>query len=365
MKPHRRNLMLGMASVLASTTLPPSFGQAASGDADAIARDIVATAARLREAHPVGRAYLTSYLDAEVRTQADLTGVLVQTLQQATGPADGSLHQRLAKLVAQDFAEQRICFIEGWHLSATECRLAGLAVLASGDAAGKRLEARRDSPASRLDALQVAQFVTVQNWGPRSTTRGVPFAVQPDGHSALWFQVDKPPPLLAVFVGGIRVSISSGLNVITAAIYGRDYEQLVSTAGRHEVVFVDLINNKKQTVGFFQVEQRPDAATLRDGTSSRVFCRPAGWGPRETSIGKPVNIQPDGSSAFWVQIGCAPPAAKLVVGGRTLETTFHNGVVTAALKDVSAFAAPGQLPVVLVDPKSKEEVAVGEFVITP
>ena len=56
------------------------------------------------------------------------------------------------------------------------------------------------------------------------------------------------------------------------------------------------------------------------------------FGPKESPAGRPINEQPDGSSALWLSVSEAPPDGVVVVFGNSrLSAQVGNGVITAVV----------------------------------
>lgn len=137
----RRTLLLGAATILL-TGAAGDILIGRGGDAAAQSRDdLVMLANRLNLSQEIGQAYLETTLGADdtntwrvrlgMEAKADR---MVQVLRdQATILGlDGksmSVESAVNAMITGDFRNLRICTVQNWYLSRTECRLAALAVL--------------------------------------------------------------------------------------------------------------------------------------------------------------------------------------------------------------------------------------------
>ena len=174
------------------------------------------------------------------------------------------LRGEIGKKVERDFAERRICRIDGWQLSATECRLAALAFLFQ--ESGGHIDAPVDGDDGPISGLPEMPIAELENWGPRFSTVGDGFNVQPSGDSALWFlflEMDQQP--YEIYFGGhpLRTSVVSGRNLITATVTKRLVRQLASKPDEIPVHLVNSVQGNKQLLGHFSV--RPKGVEPRHG----------------------------------------------------------------------------------------------------
>ena len=178
----------------------------------------------------------------------------------------GRLLAEMGGKVERDFAQGRVCRVDGWQLAATECRLAALAFLFQ--QAGGRIDApaaEQDSPISELPEAAIAQL---ENWGPRSATVGEGFNVQADGSSALWFVfAEMDPQSYEMYFGAspLRTSILPSRNLITATVTKGQLRQLASKPGEIPIHLVNSAQGSKQLMGRFLVRPK-SAEPERDGT---------------------------------------------------------------------------------------------------
>lgn len=253
-----------------------------------------------------------------------------------------------------DFAEGRIRDLADWQLSETECALAALAAMVQG----------LDTPVlAESGAMTELEFVEVERWGPRETYQHRVFNPQPNGGGGFWVQfVGDAPGSTRLAVNGEELQTHVGAQVITAGLDADEIQALIAEPGRYSITLVDKARGRIQTLGHFKVHPEAESAVLQDGSVSEVFCEVERWGPKYTDRGDAFNEQPDGSSGFWVRIGCAPGNARLELAGRRLPTTVRTGLVTARV-DFYADLEPGTHELRLIDPDSGERLMVGEFAV--
>lgn len=168
----------------------------------------------------------------------------------------------IAGKVERDFAEGRICRVDGWQLAATECRLAALAFLFQ--QAGGRIDAPPVEEGSPISELPEAAIAQLESWGPRSATVGEGFNVQPDGSSALWFRfAEMDPQSYEMYFGAnpLRTSVVPSRNLITATVTKGQVRQLTSKTGEIPVYLVNSAQGSKQLMGRFQVRSKSAEST--------------------------------------------------------------------------------------------------------
>ena len=95
------------------------------------------------------------------------------------------------------------------------------------------------------------------------------------------------------------------------------------------------------------------------------------WGPQSTPVGEPFNRQPDGDSAVWMRLAEVPEhnlylvyLGTQIVRGRA---SRERKLITASLSAEqvkSLIAAPGEIPIHLVDPVKGKQL-VGHLAVRP
>lgn len=262
--------------------------------------------------------------------------------------------ERLATAVQEDFRQRRLCDDPNWVLGATECLVARLRRDVLGDQAG--------STAAEAE-FRDGHIADIGDWGPRGTEVDTPVNVQSDGHSGIWIKAPGAPPWTQFEIGGERVrTIPVPGDVLATGLYGDLQPRILQKAGEYPVALVDPMSHVRQVFGVFVVRPQTPRARLADGSTSRVFCTPTEWGPRETSVGKPANPQPDGSEALWIKVPCAPQTTRVWFGDTPLRTTVGDGLITARVP-VALIGSAGRVEVTLRDRDSGETLSIGEYVL--
>jgi SAM-dependent methyltransferase len=92
------------------------------------------------------------------------------------------------------------------------------------------------------------------------------------------------------------------------------------------------------------------------------------WGPRETRASTSFNVQPDGTSAFWIRCDALAPTSVIVLDGKILPSAvaLDGKLITAAVpKNMDGlFATPGRFPIWIRDVAAGSESDKQEFVVT-
>lgn len=347
----RRPFLIGAATLLGSALADDlGFAQVSgkgTGGADATA-GLEDLARGMEGAQDIGRAFLASpYAAAPTSREA-----LVSALRRRVGPGMPATASDWAEAVraavVEDFRNERICLLDDWYLSLTECQLAGLSVLLNPDASTVVASPVAGPAETSLDTARLEDFVDVRDWGPRGTSQSEPFMVQADGSSGMWFIVPNAPRLLEVYFDGTKVTrVSRVGDTLTLALDKLFLQEHLATIGEHDIVLVDPLEGRKQVVGRFKVNP--------------ALCPPTDWGPRQTGVDRPFNVQPDGSVAFWMKADCFAPGTELWLGQTKLQPTFNGGLVTATTRDLSFLSQPGTLDLVLALPSANGRLVVGQF----
>ncbi len=109
-------------------------------------------------------------------------------------------------------------------------------------------------------------------------------------------------------------------------------------------------------------DTRPDTQHLDPATG---FCPVDSWGPQEVFAGERFNLQPDGSSAFWMRTDCAPEHVMLEFDGQLIETSERLPILTAALNADRHLMQEGTWPVGLYDPQVRRHYPIGTLKVLP
>ena len=170
------------------------------------------------------------------------------------------LRRELSRKVVQDFAAGRVCRVDGWQLSATECRLAALAFLFK--ESGGRIAAPALGDQSPLNGLPESPIAELVNWGPRRGFVREGFNVQPSGSSALWFlfaNLDQQPYEIFFGASPLRTSVVSDENLITATVTKGQVRRLTRKPSEVPIHLVSSIAGSKQLLGRFSVRAKDES----------------------------------------------------------------------------------------------------------
>lgn len=303
----------------------------------------------MRGSTRVGQAFLEHNPDLDLKT------LLFSRLElQARGSiAQPDLIERLQTAVRQDFESGRIIATEsGWLLSETEVWLAALQV--------RLLDDKAPAPAEiGFDFSRVADFLEVADFAPQRMKVGQPLQHPDLADNVMWFSAVEAPSHLIVYLQGERILPTVGSGGFSLLVSQRLLESLWAEPGRHAIWAYEPAAQMRQIVGYLRVvDERVDLAG---------FCRVAGWGAQQTQAGQAFNVQPDGSSALWILIDCAPDDAVVMLGDQALPTSLWpaEGLITARVDDLGLYARPGDLPVRLVSASREGGVDVGVFSVIP
>lgn len=262
--------------------------------------------------------------------------------------------ERAQQRMQADFENERLCQADGWVLSETECLL----VMASTGSADP------DSMPESVATATPERFLDIDDWGPKSTAYNQPFLEQDDGHSGMWFRnSENVPPSLEIYVAGEKVRVTPQGDLFTLAFYDPLRQHLITSPGEHSIVAYDPVRHQRQEIGVFRVGKAPEGgATLAEGGVSELFCPVQRWGPTRTGAGQAFNEQPDGRSALWIRIDCAPRSTVVRLGDVVMKTTVRADLITASLpSDHAIISQPGKLDLELHDEASGETVLIGQF----
>lgn len=303
----------------------------------------------------------SAWLDAQSRDW-DTTS-LAALLGQRLGPDLTSrdiIEQRIAGAIRADFAERRLCNVAGWQLSQTECELAGLRWLALGDAPGRAAVDDASTHAETATATADTLIAEVTDWGPRGTEQGVPFNLQSDGHSGLWFAAKDVPNWVVIRIDGVEAATTINETTVTSGLFGALKDRILATPGRYPIEFYDPMKKRVQPIGDLVIRERAERMLRADGSRSGVFCPVTGWGPSDTVAGVAANPLPDGSLGMWFALACAPRNVQLCFGDDRLAATRGDTAVTARVP-LALIESARTVPLRLRDADTGEELVVGDF----
>lgn len=269
--------------------------------------------------------------EAERTGLADAVAPLLARLEAGTEDVWAA---EVRALIAEDFHEQRLCEVDGWQLSRTECGLA--AAVAAAAERGELGPGVQTKPAS---AYPEGAIASVTGWGPQRTRVGVPFNVQRDGHSGLWIQATGAPSYVKVMIGGIVTPARVRNDVITTGLYEPEHEALLDQPGEIGIELIDPVRELRQPVGRLSV-------LAAEPVAAATFCEVREWGPRRTRAGVAANPQANGSMGLWFRTDCVPTGAGLWFGEDQLPLTRRPFGFTSSIP-VALLEVRGETPLTL------------------
>lgn len=263
-----------------------------------------------------------------------------------------TLIERLEVSIREDFEAGRILTAEsGWLLAETEVWLAALQVSVMGEGAPP-------APAIGFASSRIAEFMQVEDYVPRGFTVGE--ALQHPGlpDNVMWFSAAAPAHI-QLYVDDVRILPTVNPNGFSARFPESLLQSLSARPGTHPIWAYEPAAQRRQIIGHL--------AVFDPQSSEAGFCRVIAWGEQETRAGLAFNPQPDGSSALWIRIDCAPQDTVVMFGGHALPTTVRatEGLITARVDPPDLYARPGDQTVRLVSESMQDEVDVGVFSILP
>ncbi|HKO19200.1 MAG TPA: hypothetical protein VJU82_09975 [Acidobacteriaceae bacterium] len=183
--------------------------------------------------------------------------------------------------------------------------------------------------------LSPERLPNIRSFGPQPVEQGVPFNVQPDGHSSMWMQAESPPPhQTRIVFGGRALATSVQHDSLTAVVPS----PLTKSAGLVPV-WIEALQSDGVHVSepvFFDVRRPPRPEETRT-------LKIEAFGPEKVEAGQPFNLQSDGTSAIWMKLDRPPPAGfRLYFGGAELSANADGTLVTATVAP-ELTAKPGKV----------------------
>lgn len=204
----------------------------------------------LQLAPDVGKAFLDTRVG---RMSSRVTDLIEDVRNRVDLPVSGvhndpaALTAALKEAITKDFEEGRICYVEDWYLSITECRLAALKHLF------ETTTPEAHPTEEILAGLTPGPLWKVAKWGPRQTSKGKPFNRQPSGASSLWFTGEGAEKGLVAVLGPHVLTTTHRAGLITADLSPSIAKGFLGDTGSHEVLLIDTESGVKQSVGTFEI----------------------------------------------------------------------------------------------------------------
>ena len=150
----------------------------------------------------------------------------------------------------------------------------------------------------------------------------------------------NPPASMVVVFDDVWQPTQIYSDSFTSGIRDDFMQSVLSRPGEYRVQIYDKTQQIFQQVGVFRVT-KPRAAAALDEDFDIASCKIHAWGPDHTELGYNFNKQPSGHSAFWVKTNCAYQGSELVLGNQVLETTIHDGLLTAMVTNAEELSRGG------------------------
>lgn len=216
--------------------------------------------------------------------------------------------------------------------------------------------AAQPAPVAVPPAAPVEPTLEVVRWGPDVTPVGVPFNVQPNGMSALWFEMkgNVDPATMEARLGEHKLELTiipnKGGGMLIPA-------ELLAKPGRQPLALIFVPTKKRFELGNFEVTPGPQTVPAITVTA---------WGPESTPAGQTFNVQPGGTSAIWFKMDGAvyPGTMQGWLGDKQIDlaiTSHHGGALLVPSKLISK---AGQRAVYLLHVPSKTKFELGSFEVT-
>ncbi|MFV0478765.1 MAG: hypothetical protein ACK5ME_13160 [Parahaliea sp.] len=265
------------------------------------------------------------------------------------------MHQRIQR----DYRGSKLCQLDGWTFSESECYLIGLRYQLLREVQGQvALLASQEQvlkPQAPADYTE-GHIAELEDWGPRYTLLGERVNVQLDGHSGLWFKMAAVPAHAKIMIDGEIAKTSVSDKVVTSGLFAEQQNRILATAGRYEIALIDPVRGLRQHLAYFEVRD-PAQPVAAD-----VSCEIENWGPRRSPLGTLANQQPDGSLGVWVKADCLPPDTRLMVGDDLVPSGVRKPGLTGAIPS-ALLAQPGILQLYLFSADTQWRIPLGELVL--
>jgi hypothetical protein len=199
--------------------------------------------------------------------------------------------------------------------------------------------------------------IVIKNWGPPATDAKKPFNVQPNGLSAIWFEMKgsaQPKVMEAYFgdnkISGLTLHPDKGGSLLIPS-------ELLAKAGKYPVYLMHPQSQTRIDIGIFEVR-----LGLNDVPNIKVN----NWGPKFTAVGQEFNKQPDGLSAIWFEMAGEVVADSMEA--RFGDKKISKMVITsnkggAVLIPSNLLGKAGEYPVYLIHTPSNTRFEIGQFTI--
>jgi hypothetical protein len=317
-----------------------------------------------------GERYIANNTDINIKH----SNTLVQLLTPIISDDKKTILYQLSKRILQDFKEDKLCKVEGWTLSITECQLSALAHLTQSKTTIPNTQPLNtiDKPKTFTELPEV-EFATIEGWGPKQGKVEESFNKQPNGNSSIWLKViglERGNDYKLFFGNTIMgTTIHYHKNLITADLSPKETVHETASVGKRAIFLVDA-GLRKQLIGYYNISgqktlQEEALTAIKSGSLVTL----ENWGPKTGKHGKPFNAQPNGYSALWLKFTERNGQAyQLYYGSEAMATTLHEqkNLITASISPEALKRASKNTPkpkIYLVDTEKKKKQLIGYFTI--
>jgi hypothetical protein len=215
----------------------------------------------------------------------------------------------------------------------------------------------KKAPALNAATAEIKPNIVIKNWGPDATDANKTFNVQPNGQSAIWFEMKgavQPQAMEAYFgekrIVGLTIQSEKGGSLLIP-------DELLAKAGKYPVYLIHPQSKVRIDIGIFEVR-----LGLNDVPNLKI----SNWGPKSTTVGQEFNKQPNGLSAIWFEM--AGDVFSGAMEARFGDKKISNLAIAsnkggAVLIPHNLLGKAGEFPVYLIHTPSNTRYDIGQFTI--
>lgn len=215
----------------------------------------------------------------------------------------------------------------------------------------------KKAPAPNAATVELKPNIVIKNWGPQEANVNQIFNVQPNGQSAIWFEMQgsvQPLAMEAYFgdkrIDGLTIQSDKGGALLVP-------EELLARAGKYPIYLMHPQSKTRIDIGSFEVHP---------GQNDVPNIKVNKWGPQLTLVGQAFNKQPSGLSAIWFEMAGEVVADS--IEARFGDKKISNLVIAsnkggAVLIPSNLLDKAGEYPVYLIHTPSNTRFDIGQFTI--
>jgi len=114
-------------------------------------------------------------------------------------------------------------------------------------------------------------------------------------------------------------------------------------------------------------DEKPEPPPKKDQVPAPATEKAVQWGPQSTIVGEGFNVQPNGDSSIWFDLGDVSANNKYEVwfgDTRLIDVYWTPGKVGSALVPSSSLRKSGEFPVFIISKPDEKKYVLGIFKIT-